>query len=567
MLYSLLAVSSTLALQASADPAQLDYLLDISSEAGLTYVTVELTLAGEVDGETGLILPNNWGGQDALWGAIDDIAVVSDGGAVTIQPGDDPSRLVLTHAPGAELSLSYTITPERTGEPQAALGDYYRPYVEPDWVHLIGHTVFAVPDSDTDFSVAIALRAPQGWTLASDLEQGELDVSSLLTSITVAGDFRIRESMVDGASQRVAIRGDHAFTDAEMAQSVDQVLAANAAYWGAEAEPFLVTVLPLEAEPGHMSVGGTNLGDAFAFFTTDNADPSILLRILTHEHVHTWIPGRVGGAINGEEEAAGYWFSEGFTDFLTQRTAVRAGLWTAETALESWNAALEENFNSPVRDAPNEAIMSGFWADADYQRLPYHRGMIFAALVDQTIRAATDGVQDLDDVLAAMRANPPELPAPLAFAEVTQAVTGVDISELIERHIENGEPVTLPANTFGACGVTEIVEEPIFVYGMTGARNEDGRFVIAEVDPDGPAAPAGFEPGMVVVERLEGAVGDATVDSVLRMETHDGQIIDLRYRPTNGETRRLPRIDIADGDLATNGCTARLSGLPDAPAR
>ncbi|WP_291843584.1 hypothetical protein [Maricaulis sp.] len=567
MLHSLLVATSTLALQATADGTRLDYALDVSSEGGLTFVSIELTLIGETDGETGIILPNNWGGQNALWGAIDDLAVVSDDGAAAIRSGDDPSRLTLTHAPGAELTLRYTVTPERTGEPLASLGDYYRPYVEPDWVHLIGQTIFAFPDSDADFTVEIALHAPQGWTLASDLEQDELDISALLTSITVAGDFRVFEETVDGASQRVAIRGDHAFTDDHMARSVSEVLAANAAYWGAAREPYLVTVLPLEAGSDVMSLGGTNLGDAFAFFTTNNADPSILLRILTHEHVHTWIPGRVGGAIEGEDEAAGYWFSEGFTDFLTQRTAVKAGLWTAETALENWNEALMENFNSPVRDAPNDAITSGFWTSSELQRLPYHRGMIFAALVDQTIRDATHGLQDLDDVLAAMHANPPENAAPLAFAEITQAVTGVDVSDLVARHIEAGEPVTLPADTFGACGVTEFVEAPVFDYGMVGERNAEDRFVITEVDPGGPAAPAGFEPGMMVVERLEGAYGDASVDSVLRMEAPDGQIIDLRYRPTNGETRRLPRIAVADADLALNGCSARLAGLPDSPAR
>ena len=562
MLHTLLATAGTLALQAADDPATLDYTLDISSEAGVTYVTVEVNLTGEADGETGIILPNSWGGQDALWGAIDDVSLTSDDSAAAIQTGDDPSSLTLTHAPGADLSLRYTITPERTGEPQNALGDNYRPYVEPDWVHLIGQTIFAFPDSDADFDVDVALTAPDGWALASDLEQGDLDVNTLLTSITVAGDFRLQDNLVDGVSQRVAIRGDQAFTDADMAQSVSQVLAANATYWGVEAEPFLVTVLELEAEPGVMSVGGTNLGDAFAFFTTSNAERAILLRILMHEHVHTWIPGRVGGAITGETEPSGYWFSEGFTDFLTQRAAVRAGLWPAEVAIESWNEALVENYASPVRDAPNDAIIAGFWTDGDFQRLPYHRGMIFAALIDQTIHAETGGRLDLDDVLLAMQDDPPADPAPLAFADRVLDVTGVDIAPLIDRHIINGEPVSLPAETFGACGLVETISEPVFVYGMSGQRNADDRYEIAAVDPDGPAATAGFQPGMIILERLEGAVGDATVDSVLRVQTPQGETLDLRYRPTNGEVRTYPRITMAAGDLVSNGCTARLAGLP-----
>ena len=66
---------------------------------------------------------------------------------------------------------------------------------------------------------------------------------------------------------------------------------------------------------------------------------------------------------------------------------------------------------------------------------------------------------------------------------------------------------------------------------------------------------------MVILERLEGAVGDASVDSVLRVRSEAGTQ-DLRYRPATGETRRLQRIIPAEGDLAANGCAARLAGLP-----
>ncbi|WP_417479149.1 hypothetical protein [Maricaulis maris] len=557
-------VAANLSSEAEAPQvSQLRYRVEVSELDDATRVAVALGFVGEVDGTTDIVLPSNWGGEGELWTALGALQgrSASSSEPLRIEQGDDLARATIHHQPGEALALSYTITPDRTGEPQAALGDYYRPYVEPDWVHLIGQTIFAFPASDTEFDVTVALSAPDGWTLASDLEQGDLDINTLLTSVTVAGDFRVLEDVVDGAAQRVAIRGGHAFTDTDMSQSVRAVLAANAAYWGTGAEPFLVTVLPLEADPGVMSVGGTNLGDAFAFFATNNAESDILLRILVHEHVHTWIPGRVGGSINGETEPAGYWFSEGFTDFLTQRAAVRAGLWSAETAIASWNEALLEDFNSPVRDAPNDAVISGFWTDPDFQRLPYHRGMIFAALVDHTIRSATSGRLDLDDVLLDMQTDPPSEPAPLSFAGRVLAITGVDIAPLVERHMINGEPISLPAETFGACGPVEMISEPVFVYGMTGQRNADDRYEINTVDPDGPAAPAGFRPGMVILERLEGAVGNAMVDSVLRVATPEGETLDLRYRPTNGELQTYPRISTAAGDLASNGCAARIGGL------
>lgn len=561
MLNSLIGAAALLATNTVHDAPTLDYSIDIASGEAGTTVHVGLEFTGDEDGTTEIVLPSSWGGQDQLWGALDGFELSGDDDG-RVEAGEDASRLILHHRPGATITLNYQILPERVGEPQAELGDYYRPYVEPDWVHLIGHTIFAFPQIETDPRVRISINAPDDWGLATDLNHGELDINTLLTSVTVAGEFRVNQRDISGAPVRVAIRGEHALDDDALMAATSQVIAANLDYWGADGSPYLVTVLPLEAGPGVMSVGGTNLGDAFAFFATGNAEAETLMRILMHEHVHTWVPGQVGGSLDGEQEPAGYWFSEGMTDFLTQRAAVRAGVWSAQTALENWNQTLRENNNSPVRDVPNSEITAGFWSDGNLQRLPYHRGMIFAALIDHAIRTQSDGQQSIDDALLAMYAAQPETPAPLAFASVVMETTGLDIAPLLERHIVNGVPVTLPPDTFGNCGTVGMFTELVFDYGMSGHRNDAGRLVIDEVAPDGPAAPAGFEPGMVILERLEGAVGDATVDSVLRVRSPDGSVSDLRYRPTRGETNVYPRIALADTDLVDNGCAALLGGPP-----
>ena len=533
-----------------------DYAISISETDTDSRVMIRVDFAGEADGETLLHLPSEWGGEGELWNLVRDLQVT--GG--DMEAGETPDQMIVHHAPGAPLQLVYRIEPDRPGEPSAEAGDYYRPYVEPGYVHLIGNTVFIAPDMDADTPVTVQIHAPDGWTLASDLEHGGLTRDALMESVLVAGDFRISEVAVAGAPVRLAIRGETGIEDAAMMRALGDVVAANHAYWATQSEPYLVTVLPLSAPEGWMSVGGTNLGDAFAFFTTANATPDILTRILMHEHVHSWNPRLLGGSITGAEEPAGYWFSEGFTDFLTQRAAVRAGVWPAEAAIEAWNETFAEYGASPVREAPNADIINGCWTRADYQRLPYLRGMMFAGLVDHHVRTETDGAFDLDDVLLAMRTRDADRPAPLHFAEAVRQVTGLDISALMTRHIEQGEPITLETDTFGACGPVVTRDEPVFVYGMEGARNEAGEFVIVTVDPDGPAAPAGFEPGMVVEQRLGGAVGDALVESVLRVRTPQGETLTLSYWPTNGTSQSVTRIDSTAAGHDATACTARLAG-------
>ena len=543
----------------AATPPEMHYRLAIEERPGAAAdAQISVDFTGQADGDTLITFPSEWGGEGELWNNLAEIGVSGDG--AELSPGETPYQYVVRHAPGAALTLSYRIVQDRTGHPTAVADDNYRPWVADSYVHLLGSTVFAKPEGFGEARISFSHEAPNGWTFASDLDHGVIAGGPLMRSVIVAGDFRIQRHMVNGAPVRIAMRGDVGFDDESFAESVEMVVRANQAYWGDSGEPYLVTVLPLVTEPGRSSLGGTNLGDSFAFFATDNADTRTLLRILQHEHVHTWNPGRLGGGIPGAQEPSGYWFSEGVTDFLTQRVGVVGGVWDARTAIENWNEALAEYAASPLRDAPNDVITEQFWTSADAQRLPYIRGMMVAALIDHEIRTRTGGEMDLDDALRAMRSSAGDGPAPARFGAVTLGATGVDVSGILARHIEAGEPVLLPENAFPGCGVVETATEPVWDYGMEGAYDQDGNFVLVAVDPDGPAAPAGFAPGMIILERLAGAVGDATVDSVMRVQTPDGEVRDLRYRPTNGETVTIQRIRVDEAEFDEDACADSLAG-------
>lgn len=563
---TLTALAAALAAQTSPITAAADmalYTIEVTPRAGeIADVRMSLVFTGEEDGETAVILPNEWGGEADLWNNVSGLTLLSAG---ELADGDSANERLIRHEPGARIALQWRIIPDRPGDPDALAHDYYRPVVTEDYVHMIGHTVFIYPQNLTDYRFGLWQNDnTEAWPLISDLQhEGEPDAEDFLTSVIVAGDFRLSEADIAGAPLRVAMRGDIGFSDADFFSGVEGVLRANQTYWGTQGEPFLVTALPLISQPNHSTLGGTNLADSFAFFATDNGDAMTLLRILQHEHVHTWNPVRLGGFIEGsEEQIADYWFSEGFTDFLTQRAGVLGGVWDAQTAIANWNEALLEDSFSPVRGAPNSGIVGGFWSSAPYQRLAYHRGMVFAGLLDHLIRMHSNGSQDLDDVMFALRETGEEGAPARRLTRVTQEVTGLDISELVERHIMQGEPVALPEDSFGACGTVEQFERPRFVYGMEGLRNEAGEFVLVSVDPDGPAAAAGFAPGMTFEGRIGGSYGNASVDSVFRVRLEDGTVTEMSYRPTDGSVERGQHIIPAEGDLQTNGCAALIAGRP-----
>lgn len=546
-------IAAALAAQPAAPQAE--YALDIEPrDGGIADVRIAVSFRGEADGETLIVLPTEWGGEDQLWDNFADFEL--QGG--TLMENGDPGLLTAQHAPNADMVLRYRVVPDRAGDPHAAADDYYRPIITEDYVHLIAHTIFARPDPVESAELAFSSNAGSGWEIITDLQHGFDGVNGLTTAIIVAGDFRVTTRDLDGAPLRIAMRGDIGVPDDAFADAVVTAARGTNAYWGDQGFPYLVTVIPLDAEPGRSSVGGTNLGDAFAFFSTPNPETFILMRILAHEYVHNWNPARLGGAYHGAEEPAGYWFSEGFTDFITQRAGIYGGAWDVETGLANWNEFLAEYAASPLRDAPNSVILEQFWTSGQAQRLPYLRGMLLAALVEEAIRDHTGGAMDMDDVLFAMRDAADVGPAPARFADTVLETTGLDISDLMTRHIENGEPIELPADAFGACGVVETADEPVFVYGMQGERDEQDRFVLVAVDEAGPAWAAGFRPGMIILERIGGAVGDASRESVFRMLV-DGEETEMRYWPTDGRVLRVQRI-LPAADVETNGCADRLAG-------
>lgn len=509
---------------------------------------------------TELRIPSQWGGQSELWRGLRDVSV--EGGVLDPADPDNPARRVITHDPGAALTVRWRVIQDRDGRPNAAERTNYRPWLQPTYVHLLGDTVFITPERDADpisldSPVSVDISAPEGWEVASDLQRETLPLRDLWSSVIVAGDFRVSTFQIDGADVRVAVRGD--MNDAVFRDATRTAILSNLEYWGAPGEPYLVTALTLETSPGWTSLGGTNLGDAFAFFSTVDAPEDTLRRILVHEHAHTWVPSRLGGLTQGPEQPGDYWFSEGFTDFVTTRAGLLSGAWDVDGAIAHWNDFLTEYMENPERAAPNAAIRDGFWTSAELNRLPYLRGKLYAGLIDHTIRVETGGAQDLDDVLFALRADPSGGPAAATFVDAVREVTGVDITDLHARHIDAGEPIMLPPDNFGSCDVVESGEEPVFVYGMELAENPDGDgFVIVGVDPEGPAAGV-FEPGMIILERVAGTFGDATTDTAFRVLA-DGQEQVLSYRPTNGEVAQVQRLVPADGAVADPACFEVLAG-------
>jgi predicted metalloprotease with PDZ domain len=541
---TLFAVLAALACAGFGTPPGVEYTLTpVLRDGALTAVQFDVRFRGEDDGETSLRLPQSWGGQDELWRSIDALNVVS---GAEMREGDGPGQRVLTHRPNARIHVRYRVIQDWEGAPNAEQGNTYRPAIQPTYFHLIGDASLVVPN-ELGLGVPVRLRVrnlPRGWAFASDLEHGGLTIGKLWASVTVGGDFRVLRDVQSGV--RVAIRGEWRFQDAAFTGQAAEIIAAQRRFWGDEPTPYLVTVLQLEApNPGWLSIGGTGLGDAFAFFATPNADVGPITRTLAHESMHTWIPGLIGG-MPQQGEARDYWLSEGFTDFYTGRLLVREGVWTPADFAADLNQMLLAYAQSPVRNEPNARVIADFWNDQDVQKLPYQRGRLLAAIWDARLRAAG---RSLDDVVLDMRARArggDPLKAAQMFPIVARTL-GLDVENDLAALVEMGMPIALPDDAFAPCGRVVTREATEFHRGFDIDATVANNGVINGVDPESPAHAAGMRDGMVLIRRDGGEIGNAELEIAYVVRDGD-QERTLRYMPRGRRTFTLQQLAL-DEDL------------------
>ena len=551
---------------ASADNTVRYSLSPVVAQGKLEALAVEIAFTGGSDGETVLQLPNEWGGKKELYQGVRDLQVTGEG-VVISEP--EPAKRIVKHAPGAALTVSYRIVQYWPGEPAASGDNEYRPIVQPTYFQVLGNAIFIEPvrdGFDENVPATFVLKGlPNGWSFASDLEHGtmgrKLLLGDVIESVAVGGDFRVlRRGLL-----RVAIRGTWSFTDDKFVDRVNAIVASHLRFWNDPDEPFLVTVLPLKSEPGRSSLGGTGRSDAFAFFATDNAEDVTLNRVLAHEHLHTWIPRRIGSMPDAKNEAADYWLSEGFTDFYTARLLLRDGIWSLEDYVTETNSLLKDYATSSARTAPNSRVVADFWNDPDVGKLPYQRGALLATMWDARLRAVSGGKRDFDDVMFAMKARAAAATgkAPLAstlFREEMKAA-GVDAAPDLARYVETGDALLLPADVFGSCGNVATLDVAEFDRGFDPRKTAENGNVITDLREDSPAYRAGLRNGMKIVKREAGKPGDSRVPVTYRVIDNGAERV-ITYQPEGKKRITLQeftlRASMTDADR--KACIALLAG-------
>jgi predicted metalloprotease with PDZ domain len=448
--------------RSTADTVRYSAALLVEGDS-LRAIRVEVAFHGDSSGVTRIWIPSRWAGSSDLWMHIGAIEV--DGADSVATRHDEPAVRVIAHRPGAPLVARYLVSSAYDSDPGFGF-EKARPTLRRGWFLIHGEGVFATPEGRGHAPASFRWSGvPAGWRVASDLDHiasgRPATVDDVVESVAVGSpQLAIVQRIIGGVPLRVAVHGEWDFSSEELAEVVERIVAGSHGFWRDSAGPFLVTVSAVGGEGPRRSMWGTGRGDAFSIASTPGFTLSGARRFLAHEYQHSWFPRLLGGSAE-RDEAAGYWFSEGFTDYVAARTLLAAGLWTLSDYAADLNAVLLRHAASPARRATSAEIIEKFWSDRAVERVPYDRGYLLAHFLDERIRAHTGGAMGVRDVVlaqrdeAAHRSGDSRIAAADLFIAVLRSHAGLDLRAVISRYVDGGEELDLPSELLGGCIVID----------------------------------------------------------------------------------------------------------------
>jgi len=210
-------------------------------------------------------------------------------------------------------TLRYTVRGAYDGEPKGAEGNPYRGAVlRPGWFAALGEHIFVLPHGSDLWRATFRWGPlPKGWKVASrsrTWRHGPADDGRRYRREHHARRCRRRGLQPSIPAASFASRcGDPGRSQATIWRMCWRVpCRVQRAFWGNDVKgPFLVTLFGIE---GTGSSGGTGRTDAFALYGTPDTPERRIRRTIAHEHMHSWIPRRIGNSarrIGGSARSTG----------------------------------------------------------------------------------------------------------------------------------------------------------------------------------------------------------------------------------------------------------------------
>lgn len=347
-------------------------------------------------------------------------------------------------------------------------------FLDEDEAYFNGSNLFMLVDGLRAEEHRLTIAAPADWRIETQLPREDTtflarDYDHLIDSPVIAAATLTRHSFAeDGARIHLIFRGDEGIDTEQFVEPVRAIARAQARLFGGlpfREYRFLYHVRDKWHGVEHEdSCSITARRDALLGAREGSEGYEHLLSITAHELFHVWNVKRIVPAkfhpydYWRETPTRLLWAMEGITSYYGDLSLLRAGVWSAERYLEHLRKEIEVLEGLPARlHLPLSQASFDGWLSDPAQRHDhanawfsfYTKGEIVAALLDLTIRRASDGAKSLDDVMKLLWET-----RVLEEDAVERAVAVVaDVGDFFARYVDGVEPLPY-AELFGALGLS-----------------------------------------------------------------------------------------------------------------
>ncbi|HEY6138363.1 MAG TPA: hypothetical protein VI670_11425 [Thermoanaerobaculia bacterium] len=338
-------------------------------------------------------------------------------------------------------------------------------FLDDDEAYINGTNLFMLVEGLRAEEHQLTIAAPAEWRIETQLpDLVARDYDQLIDSPIIAAATMTRHSFEEaGARFHLIFRGDDGIDTGQYVEPTRVIARTQAALFGGL--PFSeYRFLYHFGEKWH----GVEHEDSCSILIKRSAMHSPegdehLLEINSHELFHAWNVKRMLPAkfhpydYWTETPTRLLWAMEGLTSYYGALTLVRGKLWTEARYLEHLRKEIETLEGLPARlHLPlSQASFDGWLSDpaqmhdhANAWYSFYNKGELVSAMLDLTIRRATNGGKSLDDVLRLLWEERilPEDAVERAVARVA------DVGGFFARYVDGVEPLPY-AELFAAAGV------------------------------------------------------------------------------------------------------------------
>jgi predicted metalloprotease with PDZ domain len=503
----------------AATECALEYRFTARWDASPRRFEVELLFDAGGRTESQVRIEREWAGVADFERGLRDVRSGGDG--IAVSEGSEPKKAwKVTHPGSGRVSVKYDLVNDVANVDDATPiqpRDFYRNMLAASYFQFFGEGALLVPEHLAENAALPACITFTGlgrdWTFASSHGEGAsggvarirgaLSPADLRSAVYLGGDFRVHRRDIAGRPVYVALRGTWKFDDAKFVDSAAAVIRAQRAFWKDYDFPYFFLSLLPNRFPG--STGGTAIEHSFAMHAEDDfAVPSAAFyTLLAHEHQHTWIPRRIGTMGSEPDEARFYWFSEGFTNYLTHRVLLASGMWTLDDYANGLNDVIAHYEASDVRNASNSVVLRDFWKNPEVEKLPYMRGELIALRWSGALAARHRGLQE---TLRRLKrdtgwekeelAHRPEDYAVNRLLGALRKPLGAAVDRDVASLVENGDTIPIDADFLGPCFAGHPVTRARFELGFDPESFK--AHTITHLVPGSAAEKAGLHEGMAI---------------------------------------------------------------------